>query len=267
MVFTIYAVLLGLLVGSLLNVVIYRLPIIIEREWIRTCRESLSITGTDTSEEPKFTLSYPRSHCPHCLHKLSWRENIPVISWMLQSGRCASCNTKISLRYPAIEVATASLFGWAAWIFGPSVQAVSWSFLLSVLLAIAIIDFDTGTIPNSLSNAVLWSGMLLAAMNLTEITLQDSVVGVFVGYAIPTAIASLFKAVKGRDGLGQGDAVLYSGIGAWIGWQSLYTAMVVSCIFMLMAMVFRKGKSLDSEIAFGPMIVLGTYAVLFFARL
>ena len=207
--------LLGLCIGSFLNVVIHRLPLMLERGWRM---ESADLLGVAHEEKtPAITLSSPRSRCPSCGHQITWQENIPVASWLWLRGRCSACKTPISARYPLVEVATAALFALAASRFGPGPVALLWCGFCAALVALAGIDWDTTLLPDNLTLPLLWVGIAGAALGWT-IPLIDSVSGAIAGYLSLWSIYWVFKLTTGKEGMGFGDFKLLAALGAWLGW-------------------------------------------------
>jgi leader peptidase (prepilin peptidase)/N-methyltransferase len=220
-------VVLGLLVGSFLNVVVYRLPIMLERRW-RT--ESLALLGQEPEDNPTFNLIVPRSACPHCQHAIAWYENVPVLSWLFLRGRCSDCRKPISKRYPAVELTSAILAGICAWQTGfnwwlPALLCASW-----VLLALALIDFDTTLLPDSLTLPLLWAGLLLSAAHVSPVPLSSAVVGAAAGYLVLWVVFWLFKLITCKEGMGHGDFKLLAALGAWLGWQFLPLVILLSSL-------------------------------------
>jgi len=247
--------LLGLCIGSFLNVVIHRLPLMLERGWRM---ESADLLGVAHEEKvPAITLSTPRSRCPSCGHQITWYENIPVASWLWLRGRCSACKTPISARYPLVELATAALFALAAWRFGPGPVALLWCGFCAALVALAGIDWDTTLLPDNLTLPLLWVGIASAALGWT-IPLIDSVWGAIAGYLSLWSIYWVFKLTTGKEGMGFGDFKLLAALGAWLGWKMilpiLLGASVIGAIIgivMKMSAQLREGR----YVPFGPFLV------------
>ena len=247
--------LLGLCIGSFLNVVIHRLPLMLERGWRM---ESADLLGVAHEEKvPAITLSTPRSRCPSCGHQITWYENVPVASWLWLRGRCSACKTPISVRYPLVELATAALFALAAWRFGPGPVALLWCGFFAALLALAGIDWDTTLLPDNLTLPLLWVGIASAALGWT-IPLIDSVSGAIAGYLSLWSIYWVFKLTTGKEGMGFGDFKLLAALGAWLGWKMilpiLLGASVIGAIIgivMKMSAQLREGR----YVPFGPFLV------------
>lgn len=222
------AVLLGLVIGSFLNVVIYRLPKMMQRQWDADVAEYAGREAPEVQSEP-FNLMHPASTCPHCGHAIRWYENIPILSWVFLRGRCSSCHAPISWRYPAVEAATGLLFGAVAWHFGASVQTLLWCAVVAALVALAWIDWDTTLLPDSITLPLLWAGLVAAQIGWT-IPVGDALWGAVAGYLVLWAVTALFKLVTGRVGMGNGDFKLLAALGAWLGWQMLIPVVLVSSL-------------------------------------
>lgn len=205
--------LLGLCIGSFLNVVIHRLPLMLERGWKI---ESAELLGVKLDEPEPVTLSTPRSRCPSCGHAIAWHENIPVLSWLWLRGRCSACKARISARYPLIELATAVLFGVIGWRIGAQPVALLWCGFAAVLVALAAIDWDTTLLPDGLTLPLLWAGLIAAALGWT-IPLPTALWGAVAGYLSLWSVYWLFKLTTGKEGMGFGDFKLLAALGAWLG--------------------------------------------------
>jgi leader peptidase (prepilin peptidase) / N-methyltransferase len=262
------AVILGLLVGSFLNVVIHRLPKMMERDWQAQCAE---LRGETIPEESNAeNLWRPRSRCPHCGHQITALENIPVISYLWLRGHCSGCQAGINLRYPAVELLTAVLSGIAAWKFGAGLPALGAIGLIWALIALAFIDADTQLLPDDITLPLLWLGLLLnlfgtytslhdavigAMAGGTYASLHDAVIGAMAGYLALWSVYWLFKLVTGKEGMGYGDFKLLAALGAWMGWQMLpviiLLSSVVGAVLGIALMVFaRHGRG--QPMPFGP---------------
>jgi leader peptidase (prepilin peptidase) / N-methyltransferase len=250
-VFAFAAGLLGLMVGSFLNVVIHRLPIMMERDWAQQCAEFKG--ETPPAFEP-LSLARPRSRCPRCGHSITALENIPVISWLLLRGRCKGCTAPISLRYPLIEAVTGLLFALAAWHFGFTAAGLGAVVLIAALLALTAIDFDTQLLPDDITLPLLWIGLALNAFNVYT-DLKSAVIGAMAGYLSLWSVYWLFKLFTGKEGMGYGDFKLLAALGAWLGWQMLPLTILLSSLvgavvgIALMAFA-RHGRNVP--IPFGP---------------
>ncbi|KMW47486.1 A24 family peptidase [Ralstonia insidiosa] len=244
--------LVGLLVGSFLNVVIHRLPRMIEREEANYIAE--------LREEPlphpdAYNLVVPRSACPSCGHQIKAVENIPVVSWLALRGRCSACKTSISWRYPAVELVTGLLTGACFWHFGPTWVAVASAVLLWFLVAGTMIDADTQLLPDAITQPLLWLGL---GVNLFSMFahLHDAVIGAMAGYLFLWSIYWAYKLLRGREGMGYGDFKLMAALGAWFGWQALPLLVLLSSVVGLVFGLFRMARGISSEspFSFGPFI-------------
>ncbi len=246
------AALLGLCVGSFLNVVIYRLPKMMEQEWRAQCAE---IQEETASTAEKLNLAYPRSRCPNCGHHISALENIPLISYLLVlKGKCSGCKTAISARYPLIEALTAALSAFAVWHFGPTLQGGAALLLIWALIALTFIDLDTQLLPDSITLPLVWLGL---AFNLhdTFTDLPTAVIGAMAGYLALWSVFWLFKLATGKEGMGYGDFKLLAALGAWLGWQMLPAIILLSSIVgaavgISLIVFARHGRNVP--IPFGP---------------
>jgi len=269
-------ILLGLLVGSFLNVVIYRLPIMMERGWRQQCREMLASdkqgTGADNSqvagageesqedpEEDSFNLVAPRSRCPECRAQIMAWQNIPVISWLLLGGKCAACKAPISKRYPMIELITGLLSGVIIWHFGAGLMGLAALLFLWCLIALTVIDFDHQLLPDSITYPLLWAGLLLSASapayGLPMPDLLSSVLGATAGYLSLWSIYWIFKLATGKEGMGYGDFKLLAALGAWTGYQLLPVIILLSAVVGAVAgiaMIVIMGRDRQVPIPFGP---------------
>ncbi len=262
-IFITFSVVFGLLVGSFLNVVIYRLPKMMEREWHNNC---LELQGKEAPEQSPLSLSKPRSACPKCNHQISALENIPVISYILLGGKCKGCKTKISPRYPFVEALTGALIGLVAWQFGYTYTTLfAWVFTYA-LVALTFIDFDTQLLPDDITLPLLWLGLLFN-LNGGFIDLKSAVIGAIVGYLILWSVYWLFKIVTGKEGMGYGDFKLLAAIGAWFGWQLIPAVILLSSVLgavIGIGLIAFRGKEGGTAIPFGPFLALGGIAALFF---
>lgn len=259
------SVIFGLMVGSFLNVVIHRLPKMMEREWHSNC---LELQGKEIPEQTKFTLSTPRSACPKCKHQITALENIPIISYLLLGGKCKGCKAKISIRYPLVEALTGLLIGLIACKFGYTYTTLfAWIFTLA-LITLTFIDFDTQLLPDDITLPLLWLGLLFN-LNGGFTNLQSAVIGAVLGYLILWAVYWAFKIATGKEGMGYGDFKLLAAIGAWFGWQLLPAVILLSSVLgavIGIALILFKGKSGGTAIPFGPFLALGGIAALFFGQ-
>jgi leader peptidase (prepilin peptidase)/N-methyltransferase len=245
------ALVLGLCVGSFLNVVAHRLPRMIEREWRVQCAE---LAGQAPPAEARYNLVAPRSACPACGHRITALENIPVISWLVLRGKCSACGARIGLRYPTVELAGGVVAAYAAWHFGFSLAAAGAMLFCWCAIALAAIDVDTQLLPDDLTLPLLWAGL---AVNLwgTFVPLEAAVIGAIAGYLSLWAVYWAFKLFTGKEGMGYGDFKLLAAIGAWFGWQALPLVILLSslvgAVVGIALMVFAR-HARDKPIPFGP---------------
>ena len=259
------SVLLGLLVGSFLNVVIYRLPKIMEREWRAQCAE---LNTQPEEKSPRYNLVVPRSSCPHCGHMISSLENIPIISYLLLRGKCKGCGAPISARYPIVELASGLLSGFAAWHFGFGMAAFGALLFVWALLALTFIDFDTQLLPDNITLPLLWTGLLLN-LSHTYTDLHTAVIGAVAGYLALWSVYWLFKLATGKEGMGYGDFKLLAAIGAWMGWQMLplvilTSSLVGAVVGITLIIAARHGRNVP--IPFGPYLAGGGLIALFWGQ-
>jgi leader peptidase (prepilin peptidase)/N-methyltransferase len=250
-VFAVVAGLFGLMVGSFLNVVIHRLPIMMERDWSAQCAE---LRGEPPPVFEALSLARPRSRCPQCGHLITALENIPIISWVLLHARCKGCAAPIPFRYPLVEALTGALFAFAAWHFGFTAAGLGALVFLAALIALTGIDFDTQLLPDDITLPLLWLGLALNAFNVYT-DLKSAVIGAMAGYLSLWAVYWGFKLATGKEGMGYGDFKLLAALGAWLGWQMLPLAILLSsCVGAVVGialMVFaRHGRNVP--IPFGP---------------
>lgn len=260
--FTTLATLLGLFVGSFLNVVIHRLPRMMEREWHAQAAE---LRNEPVPDQETFNLATPRSRCPHCGHLITALENIPVVSYLLLRGRCRHCNARISRRYPVVEMLTAALSGFAAWHFGFGFAALGALLFLWAMIALAFIDLDTQLLPDSVTLPLLWLGLALN-LGTTYAALPDAVVGAIAGYLSLWSVFWMFKLTTGKEGMGYGDFKLLAAIGAWLGWQMLpltilFSSLVGAVIGISLIVFARHGRNVP--IPFGPYLAAAGVLALF----
>ncbi len=259
------SILFGLMLGSFLNVVIYRLPKMMERDWQNNC---LELQGKESAPGVKFNLVTPRSTCPHCAHKISALENIPVISYLFLKGRCRACNSHISLRYPCIEILTAALLGLASWKFGYSYTTLFASVFILALITLTFIDFDTQLLPDDITLPLLWLGLLFN-LNYGFTDLKSAVIGAMAGYLVLWSVFWLFKLLRGKEGMGYGDFKLLAAIGAWFGWQLLPAVILLSstlgALIGIGLIVFTK-RDKNIPMPFGPYLAIGGIAALFYGQ-
>ncbi len=258
LVFFIYTGLLGLIVGSFLNVIIHRLPIMMEQDWRNQCLEFLGQQEDSADEKPPLTLSRPRSRCPHCGHQIKAIENIPVISYLFLRGRCSDCGAAISIRYPLIELATCLLSLAVAWHFGVSGQTAAALLLTWALVALSMIDFDHKLLPDSITLPLLWLGLLLSLWG-TFTTPESAIIGAVAGYLSLWVVFQLFRLVTGKEGMGFGDFKLLALFGAWLGWQYLPQIIMLSSLVgavIGITLVLLRGRDRNIPIPFGPYLAI-----------
>lgn len=266
-----YCVLFGFAVGSFLNVVIHRLPRMMEREWKhQLASHEAQSTGAAPPPQPEpYNLSIPRSACPQCGHKIGALENIPILSYLWLRGKCAGCRTPISIRYPLVELLTGLFAGLVAWKFGANLHGLAAFVLVCALLTLTFIDIDTYLLPDDITLPLLWIGLLFNLVGgFTD--LQSAVIGAVTGYLILWSVYWLFKLVTGKEGMGYGDFKLLAALGAWFGWSLLPALLVLASVSALVIaggqMLFA-GKSRSIPIPFGPYLALGGIGLLFFGPL
>lgn len=255
------ASILGLLIGSFLNVVVYRLPKMLEQQWANECAE---LSGKTTEPSETFNLVLPRSRCPHCGHAIRWYENVPVISYLFLQGRCSECKAPISLRYPLVEIVTATLFFFCAWHWGASITGATWMVFCGALLSLALIDWDTTLLPDDLTLPLLWLGLICAAMQWIPVSLNASLWGAVAGYLSLWSIYWAFKLVTGKEGMGFGDFKLFAALGAWFGWQALIPIILLASVIgaiVGIAMKFSSGLREGGYVPFGPLAGAGFTAL------
>jgi leader peptidase (prepilin peptidase)/N-methyltransferase len=272
--------LLGLCVGSFLNVVIHRLPLMLERQWWRdvahqladadSWRRAFAAKGEPPTPQrqtadtlaksvealPALSIARPRSRCPHCGHQLAWHENLPLVGWLRLKGRCASCHEKISPRYPIVELLTAALFAAIGWRFGAQPVVLLWCGAAAALIALAAIDWDTTVLPDALTLPLLWAGLVAAALGWT-IPLPTALWGAAAGYLSLWSVYWLFKLTTGKEGMGYGDFKLLAALGAWLGWQAIVPILLIASVIgavvgivMKMSATLREGR----YVPFGPFL-------------
>lgn len=252
----------GLCVGSFLNVVIHRLPKIMEQEWHAQCAD---LRGETPSTAASLSLARPRSRCPACGHQITALENIPIVSYLLLRGKCSSCAAPIPLRYPLVEALAGLLSACAAWHFGPTLQAAGALLLIWALIALTAIDFDTQLLPDSITLPLLWLGF---ALNLagTYVDLHSAVIGAMVGYLSLWSVFWLFKLATGKEGMGYGDFKLLAALGAWLGWQMLPVIILLSSVVgavVGIALIIAARHGRNTPIPFGPYLAAAGIIALF----
>ena len=271
------AIAVGLSVGSFLNVVIHRLPKVMEREWRAQCAELAGETPVDT--EP-YSIVRPRSHCPHCQRPIAAIENIPVLSFLVLRGRCRGCGAAIGWRYPAVEIATAVLFAASLIHFGPTAVALGAMAFSAAMVALAVIDFDTQYLPDDITLPLLWLGLLFnvwlaasagqsAAATPLAPDLASAVIGATAGYLSLWLVYQAFKLATGKEGMGYGDFKLLAAIGAWLGWQMLPLVVLASSVVgavvgIALIVLARRGRNVPMP--FGPYLAAAGLIALFWGR-
>jgi len=253
--------LLGLCIGSFLNVVIHRLPLMLERGWRLDSAEML---GVKVEVPPELTLAKPRSRCPACGHPIAWHENIPVLSWLRLRGKCSACGAGISARYPLVEILTGLLFAATASRFGTQPATLLWCAFVGVLVALAGIDWDTTLLPDNMTLPLLWAGLVAAALGLT-IPLKSALWGAVAGYLSLWTVYWLFKKATGKEGMGYGDFKLLAALGAWLGLQMVLPIVLAASVLgalvgiaMKMSGALREGR----YVPFGPFLAGAGIAVM-----
>ena len=255
---------LGLLIGSFLNVVIYRLPIMMEAQWKAECAEQ---SGHELPVAEKFNLNVPRSRCQKCGHHISWYENIPVLSYLYLRGKCSACAASISLRYPLVELTCGALFYYCAAKWGATPTALLWSAFCATLLALALIDWDTTLLPDDMTLPLLWSGLIAALMQWTPVPLPAAVWGAVAGYMSLWLIYWAFKLITGKEGMGFGDFKLFAALGAWFGWQALIPIILMASVIgaiVGIALKFSSGLREGGYVPFGPFLAGAGFTAMFF---
>ena len=253
---------LGLLVGSFLNVIIYRMPVILQRDWKRQCSEFLEIDNSlskDKSHSLKhevFNLQQPASHCPHCYHKIKHWENVPLISYIALGGKCSNCKAKISLRYPSVEFVNGVLSALVAFTFGATWLTLALLIFTWSLLVLTLIDFDHQLLPDDITIPLLWLGLLVNALDLGfGVSLDDALIGAIAGYLVLWAFYWVFKLTTNKEGMGYGDFKLLAALGAWMGWQSLLPIIILSSVVGAVSgiiMIIALGRDKSVPMPFGP---------------
>lgn len=259
-VFIVVAFAFALIIGSFLNVVIFRLPIMMQLDWRRQCEELMQEPPPNVPDG-RFNILVPRSHCPSCGTPIKARHNIPVLSYLLLGARCSNCQSAISLRYPLIEILTAVLAATCAWQFGYGWEALAAIGLTFAMITISLIDADHQVIPDSIVIPLLWAGLLaslahpLAGADTLFIAPRDAIVGALAGYLSLWSVYQAFKIITGKEGMGHGDFKLLAALGAWLGWQSLPTIILLSAIVgavVGIGLIVFRGRDRNIPIPFGP---------------
>ncbi len=281
---------LGLCIGSFLNVVIHRLPQMLERQWLHESAAQLTDAaamarvaqvpqadadrlakavddyGTRIEALPHFGLATPRSRCPHCGHQLRWHENLPLVGWLRLGGKCAACKAPISARYPVIELVTGLAFAALSWRFGAQPTTLLWCGFVAALIALAMIDWDTTLLPDAINQPLLWAGLLAAALGWTPVSLEKAVIGAVAGYLSLWTIATLYEKLRGQIGMAPGDFKLLAALGAWLGWPMLLPVVLgASAVGAAVGLLMKLTASLREGryVPFGPFLAGGGLVVLF----
>jgi len=272
----------GLMIGSFLNVVIYRLPKMMEQQWAQECAElsnQPAALSTSTDELVTFNLLTPSSRCSSCGHAIAWYENIPVLSYLFLRGKCSVCSAPYGLRYPAVELVTGLLFSFCVWRWGASVTTLVWCGFSAALLALALIDWDTTLLPDDITLPLLWAGLIVAALGWnSSVTLLDAMWGAVAGYMSLWLVYWAFKLVTGKEGMGYGDFKLFAALGAWFGWTALVPIILMASVIgavIGIAMKYTSGLREGGYIPFGPFLagagftamIFGPHSILRFAGL
>ncbi|MCD5991711.1 MULTISPECIES: prepilin peptidase [Pseudomonas] len=260
--FVLSALILGLLVGSFLNVLIYRLPIMMERDWQAQSREMLKLPAEPEGET--FNLILPHSRCPHCTHQIRPWENLPVLSYLFLGGKCSSCKAPISKRYPLVELTCGLLSGYIAWHFGFGWPAAAMLVLSWGLLAMSLIDADHQLLPDDLILPLLWMGLIVNSFGLFT-NLSDALWGAVAGYLVLWSVYWLFKLITGKEGMGHGDFKLLAMLGAWGGWQILpLTILLSSLVGAILGLIMLRLRNVETStpIPFGPYLAIAGWIAL-----
>ena len=271
---------LGLAIGSFLNVVIYRLPIMLDHEWRAQASEYAASAGsapvsTDTHSPSRLTLSVPRSACPACNAPIAAWHNVPVVSWLLLRGRCAACRAPISRRYPVVELATSILSGVVAWHFGFGASAGCALLITWMLIALAGIDIDHQLLPDSITLPLLWAGLLAAVVfgasghQALPVAPRDAIIGAAAGYLSLWAVFHVFRLVTGKEGMGYGDFKLFAALGAWLGWKLLPLIIVLAAAtgaLLGIAMIVLRGRDRAAPMPFGPYLAAAGWLAMMYGN-
>jgi leader peptidase (prepilin peptidase)/N-methyltransferase len=268
---------LGLIVGSFLNVVIYRLPLMLEREWHAQAAELVRSTDGSSAAaavpQERLTLSTPGSACPVCKTPIKVWQNIPIISWLMLRGQCASCQAKISLRYPIVELVTGLMSGWVAWHFGYGATAACALPITWALIALTGIDVDHQLLPDSVTLPLLWAGLLAAVMvgpipgSPLPVSVRDAVIGAAAGYASLWLVFQAFRLITGKEGMGYGDFKLFAALGAWLGWKILPLVILLSAAsgaVIGILMIVARGRDRAAPMPFGPYLAAAGWLALMY---
>ncbi len=255
----------GLLIGSFLNVVIYRLPKMMEQQWATECAE---LCGKAAEPAEKFNLLVPRSRCSSCGHLICWYENVPVLSYLYLRGKCSVCGTRFGLRYPAVEVATSVLFTFCVWRWGWTLTAAVWAAFSAALLVLAVIDWDTTLLPDDITLPLLWAGLMVAAMQWNpSVDLVSALWGAVAGYMSLWLVYWAFKLATGKEGMGFGDFKLFAALGAWFGWPALIPIILMASVIGAVVGIGLKvagGLREGGYVPFGPFLAGAGFTAMVF---
>ncbi len=262
---SVLALVVGLAIGSFLNVVIHRLPRMMERDWQAQCAE---LRGEPVPQKERYNLVVPRSACPHCGHRIGALENIPVLSYLMLRGRCSGCGARISLRYPVVELLTGVATAYAAWRYGLSWAGLGAMVFLWAMIALTFIDADTQLLPDAITLPLLWLGLLLN-LNGTFVDLHSAVIGAVSGYLVLWSVYWLFKLATGKEGMGFGDFKLLAAIGAWLGWKMLplvilLSSLVGAAVGIVLIVLAKRGR--EVPMPFGPYLAAAGVIALFWGE-
>lgn len=266
--FVFYAAAFGLLFGSFLNVVIYRVPKMMENAWLQDYRESFPehFSAEDTAKtDAVFNLCLPRSHCPSCKNTVKAIDNIPVFSWLWLRGKCRYCQTPISVRYPCIELLTSIMMGITAYHLTGSYWTIAVLLATCALIALCFIDIDHMLLPDQITLPLLWAGLLLSVFGISPIALPNAVMGAACGYLILWSVYQVFKLITGKEGMGYGDFKLLAALGAWVGWQALPLIIILSSfvgIFGGLASMYLQKTGRETPFPFGPYLAIAGWIAL-----
>ena len=256
---------LGLLIGSFLNVVIYRVPKMMEQQWAQECAQ---LNGTPADPIEKFNLLTPRSRCSSCGHPIRWYENIPVFSYLFLRGKCSACGVRYGFRYPLVELATGCLFFFCVWRWGWTPTALAWCGFSALLLGLAVIDWDTTLLPDDMTLPLMWAGLVAVALQWNPaVSLPASLWGAVAGYLSLWMVYWAFKLATGKDGMGYGDFKLFAALGAWFGWTALVPMILMASVIgavVGIAMKFSSGLREGGYVPFGPFLAGAGFTAMVF---
>jgi leader peptidase (prepilin peptidase)/N-methyltransferase len=255
---------LGLLVGSFLNVVIHRLPRMLEAEWRQQCSELLAPENAAAAPAERYSLWWPPSACPHCRHRIRPWENVPLLSYLLLRGRCSKCQARISPRYPVVELVTGLLSALVAWQFGPTLTGAGALVLTWALVALSVIDFDHQILPDVITLPLMWLGLVLSLFG-AFVSPETSIIGAAAGYLSLWSVYHLFRLLTGKEGMGYGDFKLLAVFGAWLGWTALPVIILLSSLVgavVGIALILARGRDRNIPIPFGPYLAAAGFLAL-----